>query len=95
MRDRDVLTLSKAVQKIVSDVTGIEDVFVYANSAHIKVKIAPIEIFVYMSEHKIKNTDKLIQKIKTELAKWKKKQSFPHLINLTLAPVQWKIGLGI
>ena len=49
----EVLTLSKSVQKIVSEVTKIDDVFVYANSSQIKVKIAPIEIFIQMSAHKI------------------------------------------
>ena len=38
--DKDVLALSDAIQGIVSGVTKIEDVFVYANSSQIKVKIA-------------------------------------------------------
>ena len=63
--DRDeILTLSEAIQKIVSETTKIEDVFVYANSSQIKVKIAPVEIFVQISAHKIEDRDKLIQKIK-------------------------------
>ena len=45
--DKDaILTLSNAIQKIVSETTKIEDVFVYANSSQIKVKVAPIEIFI-------------------------------------------------
>lgn len=33
--DRNVEAVSKAVRDIVSEVTGIEDVFVYANTARI------------------------------------------------------------
>ncbi len=91
----DILKLSNAVQKIVSKATKIEDVSVYANSAKIKVKIAPIEIFVQMSENKISNEDKLLGKIKTELLKWKKQNSFLHPINLTLIPMKWKIEIRI
>ena len=91
----EILTLSKAIQKIVSETTKIEDVFVYANSAKIKVKIAPIEIFVQMSAHKIKDVDKLMSEIKSKLANWKKEKRFHHLINLTLTPMNWKIEIGI
>lgn len=93
--DGEVLQSSNAVQRIVSEITHIEDVFVYANSAHIKVKIAPIEIFVYMSAHKIVDVEKLIQEIKSKISEWKKADKFPHLINLTLAPMDWKIEIGI
>lgn len=92
---KDILALSKATQKIVSEATQIEEVFVYANSAQIKVKIAPIEIFVQMSEHKIIDLDKLVNKIKSELAKWKKESKFQHPINLTVIPMKWKIEIGI
>ena len=91
----EILTLSKAIQKIVSETTKIEDVFVYANSAQIKVKIAPIEIFIQMSAHKIKDVDKLVNEIKSRLSNWKKKNSFHHLINLTFIPMNWKIEIGI
>ena len=91
----EIVSLSKAMQKIVSDATGIEDVFVYANSAKIKVKIAPVEIFVRMSSHKIKDEDKLVGDIKSRLSGWKKKNAFQHPINLTLIPMNWKIEIGI
>ena len=94
--DKDaILTLSKAIQKIVSETTKIEDVFVYANSSQIKVKIAPIEIFVQMSAHKIKDVDKLVSEIKSRLSSWKKKSAFHHPINLTFIPMDWKIEIGI
>ncbi len=66
--DKDVETLSRAVRDIVSETTGIADVFVYANSAKIKVQIPPIEIFVEMSAHKIKDADELIAQIKNKLS---------------------------
>lgn len=91
----EALYLSNAAQTIVSKITGIEDVFVYANSSQIRMKVAPIEIFVEMSAHKIKDADKLISDIKEGLADWKKGSDFKHPINLTLIPMQWKIEIGI
>ncbi|MDP2599088.1 MAG: hypothetical protein Q8P49_04635 [Candidatus Liptonbacteria bacterium] len=91
----EATSLSEAIQKIVSEATGIEDVFVYANSAQIKVKIAPIEIFVEMSAHKIKDPDVLVKDIKSRLSDWKQKNKFNHPINLTLIPMHWKIEIGI
>ncbi len=95
VKKQEIVSLSDAIQKIVSRVTGIADVFVYANSAQIKVQIAPVEIFVHMSDHKIKNEDTLIADIKAQLAQWKKDVSFPHPINLSLIPMHWKIEIGI
>lgn len=93
--ENDVAALSQATQKIVSEVTAIEDVFVYANNSQIKIKVAPIEIFVQISSHKIKNLDALVNDIKFRLSEWKREQKFPHLINLTVTPMSWKIEIGI
>lgn len=87
--------LSEAIQEIVSNATGIEDVFVYTNSSEITVKIAPVEIFVEMSSHKIKNREELVKKIKDSLSEWKKLSSFPHPINFSLIPMDWNIEIGI
>ncbi len=95
LKDADVLSLSNAVQKIVSEITGIEDTFVYANSAHIKVKVAPIEVYVQLSAHKIKDVDELFGKIKDQLSIWKKESGFGFPINLTLMPMQWKFDIDI
>ncbi len=95
INDEDVLALSNAIQKIVSETTKIEDVFVYANSSQIKVKVAPIEIFIQMSEQKITNLDKLVEEIKQKLSDWKKENSFPFLINMSFIPMKWKIEIGI
>jgi len=87
--------LSRAVCDIVSKATGIDDVFVYANAARIKVHVAPIEIFVRMTAAKIKDEDALMDEIKTKLAEWKASTGFRHPINLTLIPMNWKIEIGI
>ncbi len=95
IKKSDILELSEAIQKIVSKATNIQDVFVYANSSQIKVKIAPIEIFVQMSEHKIDDLNKLFDKIKSDLSIWKKKSRFDQPINFTLIPMKWKFETGI
>ena len=93
--EKDVKLLSEAIRNIVSNVTHIEDVFVYANSAKIKIKTAPIEIFVRMSDWKIKDQDVLMNEIKSRLKEWKQENNFKYLINLTLIPMNWKIEIGI
>ena len=87
--------LSQAVQKVVSEATGIEDVFVYGNSAEIKVQIAPVEIFVEMSAHKIENLEELTKQIKEKLSAWKTDSNFEHPINLTVIPMNWKVEVDI
>ncbi len=91
----DIETLSKSIRDIVSEVTGIADVFTYTNSAQIKVQVAPIEIFVRMSAQKIKDADMLIKEIKSKLTDWKQSTGFKYPINLTLIPMEWKIEIGI
>jgi len=95
IKQDEVLTLSNAVQKIVSDTTEIEDVFVYGDSSEIKVNIAPIEIFVEMSASKINDADALLVQIKTKLSEWKKENNFPYPINLTLIPMNWMVEVNI
>ncbi|MDO8517849.1 MAG: hypothetical protein Q7S26_00965, partial [bacterium] len=70
-------------------------VFVYANSAKIKVQIAPIEIFVQMTAQKIQNEDTLLAQSKQKLLSWKKENNFHYPINLTLIPMNWKVEVGI
>ncbi|QQR50632.1 hypothetical protein IPF86_01805 [Candidatus Nomurabacteria bacterium] len=91
----DIQSLSEAIRDIVSNVTGIEDVFTYANSARIKIKIAPIEIFVRMTDKKIKDEDALVNDIKLKLKEWKVASNFQYPINLTLIPMNWKVEIGI
>ena len=95
VKEEEVKTLSDAVHKIVSKITSIEDVPVYANDSQIKVAVSPIEIFIRLSDHKITDADKLISDIKSKLSEWKTENNFSHLINLTLIPMNWKIEIGI
>ncbi len=95
VQDKDALALSGAIRDIVSTETGIKDVFVYANSARIKVQIAPIEIFVEISAHKTSNLDDLFSRIEKSLSDWKKKTGFAHPLNLTITPMHWKFKTGI
>lgn len=95
LSDAEVLALSEGVRDIVSEVTAIEDVFVYANSARVKVQIAPIEIFVELSANKITDLDELMLEIKTRIQRWKTENNFLLPINLTLTPMQWKIEVDI
>lgn len=93
--ESDAETLSKVICIIVSKATGIEDVFVYGNTARIKVQAAPIEVFVRMTAAKIKDENVLLHEIKAKLAEWKASAGFQHPINLTLIPMHWKIEIGI
>lgn len=91
----DIVSLSKAIQKIIIDITHIEDVFVYANSAQIKINIAPIEIFVEMSAHIFSEEDKMMADIKQNITTWKNEHTFSHPINLTIIPMKRKIEVWI
>lgn len=95
LTQEELAPLASAVRDIVSKVTGIEDVFVYANSAQLKINVAPIEVFVEMSKQKITNQDELISKIKNMISQWKQENNFTIPINLTLIPMDWKIEIGI
>ena len=92
--DNDIQSLSKAVQKIVAEITNIEDTPVYAFSPAFSVKIAPIEIYVQLSAQKI-DLDELHAKMVARVSEWKKAVNFPHPINFTLIPMQWKFEIEI
>ena len=87
--------LCDTMQKVVAEATNIEDVFVYGNSSHIKVAIAPIEAWVEMSADKVGDAEVLAGNIRTALGAWKDQTDFPHPINLTLIPMNWRLELGI
>lgn len=91
----EVQKLADASHEIISRITEIEDVPVYANSSDITAKIGPIEIFVKLSAHKIKDLDKLSADISNGLSLWKKEQNFTHPINMSVIPMNWKIIIGI
>ncbi|MEX0877654.1 MAG: hypothetical protein WDZ40_02180 [Candidatus Spechtbacterales bacterium] len=93
--DKDIIAVSNAVQKIVSEATQIKDVFVYANSARIKVGVAPIEVFVRMSASKTDDRDRLFNDIRDGISKWKTESGFNHPVNLTLIPMDWRFEVNV
>jgi hypothetical protein len=93
--DDEVVALSSAIQKIVSNTTGIQDVFVYADSPKISTAISPIEIFVEMSASKIENLEELFASVKEKLKEWKNENDFQIPINLTIIPMNWKFEVNI
>lgn len=93
--DEEIVTLSKAVQKIVQDTTKIPEVFVYADSPKIRIDVAPIEIFVEMSASKVIDREQLFQDIKTQLSDWKKVNNFTNPITITLTPMDWRFEVNI
>ncbi len=95
VEESDARAVCEATQKIVSQITGIADVFVYGNSSQIKVMVAPIEIWVEMSNFKISDADELIKEIKNKLHDWKTEVRYPHPVNLTLIPMDWKIEIDV
>ena len=93
--EKQMRELSEYVRNVVAEKTKIKDVFVYTNTAKIKVQIAPVEIFVRMTASKIEDRKTLVAAIKEKLLEWKEETSFPHPINLTLIPMDWNIEIGI
>ncbi len=93
--DEDIKVMSEAVCGVVVKATGIEDVFVYANSARVKFNIAPIEVFVQITDKAITDETVLMNEIKVGIKKWKEQNNFIHPINLTLIPMNWKFEIGI
>ena len=93
--NEDVQNVSHAVRDIVSQITKIDDVFVYANSSEIKIKVAPVEIFIEMSAHKIMDSDSLLKEIVERIRVWKKENDFTVPLNISLIPMPWKIEIGV
>lgn len=87
--------LAEGAHKVVSTVTQIEDVPVYANSSQIKVAVSPIEIFIRLSDHKIEDADDLMSDLKHAFSEWKTEQNFQHPLNISLIPMGWKIEFDI
>lgn len=91
----DMQRLCDGAHEIVSKVTEIEDVPVYAHNADFKAAVAPIEIFIRLSAHKVKDVDALTVALKQAFIAWKNENDFNHPINMTLIPMDWKIEIDI
>ncbi len=98
VKEVDVSVLAEAIRGIVlnaKEITDVQDVVVYANSAQIKVKVHPVEIFVQISAHKVKDIDALVNEIKSKISAWKQENNFSHPITLSIQPENWRIETGI
>ena len=95
LNDEQIGLLSKASQKIVAEITAAETDFVYANSALIKSMASPIEIFVEISDFKVKDLNSLTEQIAQALKAWKDETGFDVPMNLTVTPMPWRVVKGI
>lgn len=93
--EQDMRKLVTASHELVSKVTNIEDVPVYAHSAEYTAAIAPVEIFIRLSAHKVEDAQELTAKLRAAYTDWKATQNFSHPINMTFIPMQWNIEIGI
>jgi hypothetical protein len=93
--DTAIVAVSEAVRNIVSEATDIADVFVYANSARVKIQIAPLEIFVQISEEKAADLDGLFETLTKRISSWKRDAGFEYPINFTLIPMKWRFAVDI
>ena len=91
----EIRLLVDGAHQVIASVTGTDDVPVYAHDAEIKAKTAPIEIFIRYSDHKVKDVDGLTQELRRAFSAWKSAQGFPHPINMTFIPINWKIEMDI
>ena len=85
----------RAVKEVVADVTGINEVFVWGNSATIKIDVDPIEVIIEMSDHKVSDLEKLTSDISERVSAWKKENNFTTPATITVIPMHWKFILGV
>ena len=95
LSEKEIKDLWTAIQEIVSEVTDIKDVFVYANASTVSINIAPIEIFIEMSAWVFEKNDDIMWEIKKKIVKWKFTSGFETPINLTIIPMNWKMEIWI
>lgn len=91
----EIKQLVKGLHDVVSSTTDIEDVPVYANSAQVSYAIAPVEVFIELSDHKVKDAAVLTAMLKSNIVTWTRENSFKHLINMTFIPMKWNIEIEI
>ena len=95
LEETQAQTLAKGLKSLVEEAIGGSDVFVYADAARIAVGAEPLEVFIQVNSNKITDPTQLINDIADRLAEWKRQNSFEHLINLNVIPVQWHSKIGI
>lgn len=95
LKKDEVRELSHFTRELVSRVTQIEDVFVYAQSSPIRINVAPVEIFVRLSKKCLGDPEHLLSQMTGELGMWRVDKKFPCKLNLTLIPMDWVVSIGI
>jgi len=92
--DEGVSSLTQSIQKIVSEVMAVKDVFVYANKP-LFVLADPIEVFIQVNKNEVSNPEQLTKDIAAHLSTWKEASQFKPAININVHPVEWHYKIGI
>ncbi len=95
LSEDDMVRFCRAVKEIVSEATGIKEVFVWGNSASIKIDVDPIEVIIEMSDHKVGDLESLTNDICKKLTEWKNSEDFKTPATVTLIPMNWKFVVGV
>ncbi|HEX3082730.1 MAG TPA: hypothetical protein VHQ86_05800 [Candidatus Saccharimonadia bacterium] len=79
------------------EVTGMKEVYAWANASQIRIGIDPVDIFIEMSAHLVPDGDpsKLSKPLVAKIKQWKADHNFAEPINLTFTPVAWQLEIGI
>lgn len=92
--DEEANSLTHSIQKIVSEVMAVKDVFVYANKP-LFVLADPIELFIQVNKHEVDAPNELTEAIASRLTAWKEEIQFKPAININVHPVEWHYKIGI
>lgn len=92
-----ITLLATDVVEYTKEVTGIPEVYAWANVSQIRINIDPVDIIIELSAHKVPNGDagKLSKPIAAKIKQWKTDHNFTQPINLTVTPVNWQLEIGI
>jgi hypothetical protein len=83
----------EAIRRIVVDSTGLpeNEICLYGNNSQIKINVAPIQVWLEISDYKVSDVDKLANDIRDQIVEWKDKTKFAHQIKFMLVPKNQKI----
>jgi hypothetical protein len=89
--------LATDVVEFTKEVTGIPEVYAWANASQIRIGIDPVDIIIELSATKVPDGDagKLSKPIAAKIKQWKTDHDFSQPINLTIVPVNWQLEIGI
>jgi hypothetical protein len=83
----------EAIRRMVIDSTGLpeNEICLYGNSSLVTINVAPIQVWLEISDYKVSNVDKLANDIRDQIVKWKNDAEFAHQIKFMLVPKNQKI----